>query len=169
MRPHALIAILFLAGCPGGDGTPDAGPCAVEVEWGHGVPPAFTGFRDGDSAELVLGFQGFRYVRSTMRLGGDVERGTFWFDIVVDGQEPYQSSAGTRDLLRSGDDSYAAEVLVFFNDIPMPELLGRSTTVIAHARADGCDGRHVARVTVVDDEDCIEAADGGLVCSDAGP
>lgn len=165
----AIVACLGLAGCPGGAAGPDAGPCDLTVEWGHGGAEAFSRFEDGDPAELVLGFQGFRYVRSTMRIPGGAERSTFWFDIAVDGQEPYQSSAGTRDLDHPGDGSaYAEEVLVFFNDIPMPELLGRSARVTAHGRADGCDGVHLVEVTVVDEDDCIEAADGGLIC-DAGP
>ena len=63
---------------------------------------------------------------------------------------------------------YADDVLVFFNDLPIAEVIGRNATITAQAKAAGCSASTKARVKLVDEEACIELEDGGLQCQDGG-
>jgi hypothetical protein len=167
--PRALVGIIttaLLAGCPGGAGGPDAAPCFFELVWGHRDQGAFVPFADDGTAEVTLGFQGFLFVASTMRLTGTgAEQATFSFQIEVQGHEPYAQLGSTRRV-QPGDDGhrYAEDVLVFFNDIPMPQLIERTAHIRATGRADGCTGIHEVTVTLI--QGCFENPDGELECDD---
>jgi len=173
-RLGAFVAIAWMAcaGCSDAASSADAGPCELEVTWGRGAPGAFEPFVNGDDAELTRGFQGFRYITSTVRVRKGGAYATIWFEVEVAEQEPYVSGAGMRPLERAADGAaYAREVLVFFNDIRAPQLLGRTTRVRAHAAGDRCEARYEASIVVVDDDDCVQGPDGGVSCEavDAGP
>ena len=61
---------------------------------------------------------------------------------------------------------------MFFNDVPIAELVGRNADVITLADANGCSASHSVTVMLVNEDDCIDQpGDGGAVCggSDAGP
>jgi len=167
-----LIFVSALAGCSGGAGVPDATPCGFELEWGYRQGGAFIPFGDGDDAEITLGFQGFRYVISTLRLSNvDGALVQLLAQVAVAGEEPF-SQRSTFDMPAAdpGGDRYIDDVLVFFNDIPIPQLVGKTATVSVRVDASGCIGTHAADLTLTDDDNCIEQPDGGLVCApDAGP
>jgi hypothetical protein len=166
MTRSLSIALLTttLAGCPSTPAQPDAEPCSFTLEWGREVDGVFTRFGDGDLAELTLGFQGFRYVVSAARLVGmSTEEMSFRFDIAVAGQAPWNQGGLARPEPASGD-SYADYLLVFFNDVPIAELVGREATITARVDAGGCTGQDGAQLTLADDEQCVEQPDGGLTC-----
>ncbi len=173
MRPWTAIALGWAAlGCDGcWVNPPDGGTgCEIEVEWGRVVSQTFLAYKDGDRVEITLGFQGFRFISSAARLRGtDASRASFQFDVEVEGESPYAQPGGTVDLRSSGDgSSMSEEILVFFNDIPMAQLVGRSARIATTARADRCSGRSEVSVVLVDEDRCIQDADGGRSCGDGG-
>jgi hypothetical protein len=176
MHSSKLILVVLaslVAACGGPSTEPEPVPtceAAIEVDWGFD-DQGFVPFDDGDFCELTLGFQGFRYVDSVVRLAGsDASEAVLSFRIEVEGQEAYSQKA-VQDLSAGPDGSLLAEdVLVFFNDIPVPELIGQQTTISLHVEAAVCEANDSTMVTLVDDEDCVQAPDGGYDCSgDASP
>lgn len=169
----ALAAIGALGCSEDAESKPDAGvPCVgtLEVAWGPKRSGSFVPFKNGDSGEITLGFQGFRYIDSTMRVSGvDATTAVFGFRIEVEGHAPYNQSADTVELSAGADGAlYADDVLVFFNDLPIAEVIGRNTLVTAQAKAAGCSASTAATVKLVDEQACIELEDGGLQCQDGG-
>ncbi len=165
-----LPFVLLLSACPDTASAPDATPCYFEMEWGPGRVDSFTPFVDNDDAELTLGFQGFLYIKSTLRMtpDGDPETGEMTFFIQVEDQDGYSHGNPFEVTAKEGDFRYADEVLVFFNDIPIGELVGKPVSVTTRVVIDGCIGNHTATVTLKDDNNCTEQPDGSLVCPDAG-
>ena len=167
--PAAAAVALFCSGCPPGGGT-DAGACTFAFEWGSEASGAFVPYADGSTAEITLGFQGFLFIYSAARLSG-VEAGeaTFTFQVEVDGTEPFVSYAGASTLAPDASGGlFADEVLLFFNDQQLAQLLGRTARIDVLAAAAGCSARKVLTVTLVDEEACVAPPDGGNTCSDAG-
>lgn len=165
---HLVLAAIVLTGCPAPDAGPDAAPCPMELQWGPRRVTAFRPFVDGDRAEITLGFQGFRYISSTLRAELTEEptpEDRMWAQIAVDGHEVFTITAALGMSQREGDGArYADDVLVFFNDIPIPQLVGREADIEIRALVGGCAGSHRARVTLADDDNCIEQSDGSLLC-----
>ncbi len=164
-----LLALLS-AGCPSNPAGPDATPCYFDMEWGPGRVGSFAPFVDDDDAELTYGFQGFLYIKSTLRMNpeGSPERGDMTFFIQVEGQEGYSHGSPFIVQAKEGEFRYADEVLVFFNDIPIGELVGKSVTVSSRVVIEKCIGSHNATVNLRNDNNCIEQPDGSLECPDAG-
>jgi hypothetical protein len=161
-----LVVVALLAGCPGGSDAPDAMVCELGVAWGPRRSPGFAPFLDGDTAEITRGFQGFRYIDSTLRITGTVDaEGEVWFQIEVDQREPYAQRGRIEFPRAEADGARYADVLVFFNDIPIAELVGRSARVTARLASGACEAVHAATVTLADDEECVEQADGGVTCT----
>jgi hypothetical protein len=150
-----VIALAAVTGCSGGDAGPDAA-CSFDLEWGPEAE-TFVPFANGDTAEITLGFQGFRYVRSVARLEGstaDMVRTQFQID--VEGHDAY-SQPGAEVPTRPGNGAqYQDELLVFFNDIPLPELVGREARIVAQSSAAGCSADYDVTVTLVDEDDTVE-------------
>ncbi len=174
MRPIPPI-LLLLAASAGAACTddappdePDAGPpCGFELAWGRPVDGVFTPYADGDEAGVVLGFQGFRFIDSSARLGQiDAPSAVFRFQVEVDGQAPMTQDAAAELVPGADGARYADHLQIFFNDIAMPELLGRSAAVRARATAAGCTAADAATVTLVNGG-CQDAS-GGTSCGDAG-
>lgn len=173
-----VFAFACLSGCsnqdPGESQKPDAGPsCTYTLSWGQRAPGgAFQPFGDGDDAEITLGFQGFRYIQSTLRLE-DVQAtsATHSARIVVEGQDPYTLSDTPVKVKDEGGVLYSDEVLVFFNDLPIADIVGKNAEITLTATAAGCLGTTKRTVVLRDDESCIQQEDGGLVCepTDGGP
>lgn len=145
----------------------DAGPTCdtvLELDWGYRDNGDFIAFDDGDTAEITLGFQGFRYILSTVRVGSPATFATLSFRIDVDGHEPY-SQASVEELVDGADGQrHAEEQLVFFNDIPLPEIIGRNARISLHGEADGCEGNHAVEVVLVDEISCVQLENGELQC-----
>lgn len=162
-----LMTVLLSSACPGDPVAPDATPCAMDVEWGPTRTTAFQPFSDGERAQLTLGFQGFQYVSSTVRMATEntSERGKVKFQISVEGQEIYTTNQFIEVLAEEGDGwRYADNILVYFNDIPLSELIGKEATISAQASVENCQESYTASVTIVDDDNCIEQPDGTLLC-----
>lgn len=167
----SLLALALL-GCTGSDpvAKPDASaPCAAQLEWGRNVNGTFTPFRDGDRAQITLGFQGFRFIDGIARIRG-VGRSDpmFVLQATLDGQEPSVQYAGPF-ASRAGEDGavYVDALQIFFNDVPMPELLGKSVQILVTSDVAGCTARTSARV-VLERGGCMDQ-DGGIAPCDAGP
>lgn len=172
------LALACLAGCstedPKSSTQPDAGPsCTYTLSWGHrSAGGAFEAFADGDDAEITLGFQGFRYIQSTLRLE-DVKAtsATHSARIVVEGQDPYTLSDTPVKVHEEAGALYSEDVLVFFNDLPIADIVGKSAEITLTAKAGGCLGSTKRTVVLRDDQSCIQQEDGGMVCepTDGGP
>ncbi len=167
---QTLLCVLAVAlmGCKQ-DAQPDATPCGYELSWGHFQDETFVSFADGNATEITEGFQGFRYIYSALRLQGLTEdTARVSFQISVNGQEPYVQSNGNVMLEQEdGGATYARDVLVFFNDIPIAQLVGRNASILARTTSGTCNGDHGVSVVLADDEQCVQLEDGSLDC-DAG-
>lgn len=172
MRITVVVLLTFLIGaCSGPSASPDATPCSIDIEWGPERITDFEAYADGDPAEITLGFQGLRYIITTVRMRSETGgTGQLWFQIDVDGHEAYSLSSAVAVPDPEGDGArYLDYALVYFNDIPMPELVGRNASISARLVFEGCSGVHGATVELRNDDDCIEEEDGGLTCTpDAG-
>ncbi len=156
----ALLLAPALAGCPGDDGPdePDAS-CALGVLVGSGTPSSFTPVADGDPAEVVLGFQGFRMLVFTLRLEGapdDLADVSGYVSIDDGAIEVSQLPRTVR--LREGPDgaAYAEEFLIFFNETPVSEIVDRPAELELVARSGGCVGGMRVGLELRDDDDCVD-------------
>lgn len=172
MKTRSLVLLLATA-CSAPAPAADAGPdCTVALAWGHRVGGEFVPFEDGDEAEITLGFQGFRYIWSAARVSDTSASGAvFDFHVEVSGHAPYSQMGVGVPMTAGPQGRYADQLLVFFNDIPLPEMVGRDATIVTRVTADGCRGDDRATVRLVDRDDCIDEQDGGVGCTsaDAGP
>jgi hypothetical protein len=163
-----LTALLLTAcNCVPPPPIPDAGPCTLEVQWGREPNCVFTPFADAQNAEMTLGFQGFRFVESAVRVTGAREPSAkLAFDLAIEGQSPAVQPAGTLDLQPGPDGAlYAHQVLLFLNDVPLAELIGKRADVMLAATVAGCRATDRVNVTLVDEDPSIQGADAGLSCS----
>lgn len=169
--PHlvrsALVAAL-LTGCPGGDPAPDATDSVVDVDCGDRLVAevrapggAYRRLADAaDGAELVLGFQGFRYVYLRARLDQDPGLTSAAAVVELDG-----AAARSQPLhLTFAPDAggvVSAPMQVFFNDDPLPSLVDRGVGLELWLGA-RCTtrGHSVLRY----DPSCYEGPDGQPVC-----
>lgn len=176
-RLSTILAIVLCSACSNEDtakNDPDAGPsCSFTLTWGQrDAAGGFVPFSDGDDAEITLGFQGFRYILSALRLENvKATSATHSARVVVEGQEPYTLSDTPVKVHDEAGALVSEDVLVFFNDLPIADIVGKSAEITLTAKAGGCLGSTKRSVTLRDDESCIQAEDGGLVCSqtDGGP
>ncbi|HQY60142.1 MAG: hypothetical protein IPF92_16745 [Myxococcales bacterium] len=179
-----LVAALLLAcACTGGGGlapdadAPDADACVrpLELSWGRREGAGFTPFRDGDPGKITLGFQGFRFIDGVARLGGtQAKAASFRLQVTVDGHRPSTQDVGRIDLVAGPDGALYAEPLqLFFNDTPLPELLGRNAAVVLRAStpaaggSGACSAQQSMKLAL--ERGGCQAADGGTECPDAGP
>lgn len=146
----------------------DTAPCYFTIEWGERAGGAFVPFHDGAEAGVILGFQGFRYLQTSVRLQGTSASDAFVrFQVTLDGHPTSAQEAGRFHLV-TGDDGalYADAVQLFFNDVPMPEIVGHSAEVIVIGTAGKCTGKTSVTLKLVTGG-CM-SADGGTECADAG-
>lgn len=173
LLPLALLALAaFGVQCTDPPAPPDAAPVCtgkLTAQWGQRVGPDFMAFHDGDDAPITFGFQGFRFVASVARLEGvGATTGTFIFQVTLDGHDPSTQNAGRVDLKVGPDGAlYADGLQLFFNDIPVVDVLGRNATVVLVAQAAGCTAQSTVRVKLV--RGGCQSADGGTECPDGGP
>lgn len=189
IQAHASAAILALTAAIGAavwtsacasSSSPapvDAGlpiDCATfQLGWGKEEGGQFVPFRDDDTAEITRGFQGFRFIDSVLRVSGGAQatKITVRFRSVIDGQPAPVDAAAAFDLPASASPDGARvvpTVQVFYNDTPMPELLGRDDTVEIAATAGTCTARTKARVKLALGP-CQPAPEGKTsLCADGG-
>lgn len=162
----AALAIV-LPGCPQPPPpVPDAGPCTLEIAWGREPGCVFSPFADGQKGEMTLGFQGFRFIESAVRLTGASEPAAkLVFELAIEGQLSAVQPAGTLDLQPGADGAlYAHGVLVFLNDVPLAELVGKHADVTLAATVGVCRAVHQVGLTLVDEDPSIQGADAGVPC-----
>lgn len=173
----AVAGLLLVSGCGEGSGEADAGPdasadaaCArpLELGWGRREGGAFVPYRDGEAGKVTLGFQGFRFIDGVARLSGtEAKAATFRLQVTVEGQPPSSQELGKIDLLPGPDGALYAEPLqLFFNDVPLPEIVGRPATVIVRATVAPCTAQQTVRLTL--ERGGCQSEDGGTECPDAG-
>jgi len=163
----AVVASAALAGCPGPGPDPDAGDGAaldcgdrlgVDVRVpDHTYQPLA---QAGDGVELVLGFQGFRYLYVRARL--DIDPGPTSAAAVVqlDGDNP-RSQPLYLTFAPDGGGVVSPATQVYFNDDPLPSLVDRGVSVqLVLSPRCSVGGHTVLRY----DPSCYEGPDGQPVC-----
>jgi hypothetical protein len=156
--------LLTACNCVPPNPIPDAGPCTLEIQWGREPNCVFAPFVNAQKAEMTLGFQGFRFVESAVRLTGASEPSAkLTFELAIEGQSSAVQPAGTLDL-RAGNDGalYAHEVLLFLNDVPLAELIGKHADITLGATVGSCHATHQVSIVLVDEDPSIQGADAGL-------
>lgn len=168
----ACFATLFLFAACGPPGAPDAKSCGntIEVAWGTGESGTFTPFAENQDAELVLGFQGFLFIASTLRVeGSETQSAGVVFTISVDGEDTFTSNSGQTALETGGDGYfYSEEVRAFFNELPLATLVGKAATIQVGVTIDDCVATTSATVHLVDNDACIDTGSPEPACPDAG-
>lgn len=172
MRILVLALVLLLSACPSPSDTPDAIPpydcgdaLVLEVRVPGGTYVAIDDAVDG--AELVLGFQGFRYLYARARLPADPGTVAATARIELDGGTPRSQPIGQLAFDPAPDGVVSAPVQLFFNDDPLPGLVDHGVTVELRLGDRCADAGHtVLRY----DDSCVEGPDGQPVCEgpDAG-
>ncbi|MBI2376614.1 MAG: hypothetical protein HYV07_21640 [Deltaproteobacteria bacterium] len=127
-------------------GLPDAGPLPTEMcpeaPSLHTLdrPAESSAVEPGGYLPIALGFQGFIMARisigteQALRPATDV---TSW--ITVDGfEEASASHRGVVSRAAPGGGFRTDEILLFFNDAPLPELVGRRASVRLRAYEEAC-------------------------------
>ncbi len=161
-----------LAACPGGGDTPDAADGVVDFDCQNrlivelrGPGGEYRTFPDAASgAELVLGFQGFRYMYLRARLGEDPDLAAAAVVVQLDG-DTARSQPLYLTFAPVADGVVSAPMQIFFNDDPLPSLVDRGVTVMLVLGLRCTTGGHsVLRY----DPSCYEGPDGQPVC-DGGP
>ncbi|MBZ0235315.1 MAG: hypothetical protein K8M05_23510 [Deltaproteobacteria bacterium] len=174
MRPVSIliasVLISGLAACPGPEASHDAADAEVDLDCGDRlralvrVPGgAYVPLADaGDGGELVLGFQGFRYLY--LRAGLDADPGVSSAAVVVqlDGD-----AVRSQPLhLTFGPDAsgvVSAPMQVFFNDDPLPTLVDRGVALELRL---GARCTRAGRTILRYDPTCYEGPDGQPVCGE---
>lgn len=176
MKPCLLfVGFCLLAGCSSPT-TPaplsDAGPeCpAIGLALGEKTPNGFMPFSDGQTVGVVLGFQGFRFIDGAARLTGadpQSDLGLFRFQISFQAHDPIVQDRAVPLVLGPDGALWAEGVQIFFNDIPMAELLDEFPRLDAIVKVDGCPGSQSLSLHLKDGGDCADLApDGGGACGD---
>lgn len=179
--PLCVCGLCMACGCsPGPDTEPpdagqDAGACAAELSLGQLGSSGFTAYQDGDTAYVTRGFQGFRFIDAAARLKGmDLPAAIFRMRVTVEGHDP-NSQDTSSGLIQGADGALFAEhVMVFFNDLPMPELIGRKTDIEVRVKSADCTADFAVQVILQQGECQAVPADAGVIdggdpsCTDAG-
>ncbi|MBK9265255.1 MAG: hypothetical protein IPM54_36415 [Polyangiaceae bacterium] len=174
-----LLALGFwsLAGCTapperpnGGKDEPDAGaPCFIGLEMGQVADESFLPFQDDQMVDVVLGFQGFRFIEGAARITGtDAEFVSFRFHVTFQDHSPIvQDRIAFMTSLPTGA-RLAENVQIFFNDIPMTELLDEHPRLDATATAGNCTGKQTLSLRLGDGGTCDDLTEGGTLFPDGG-
>jgi len=171
MRPAHILAfssVSMLTACPGDGPGPDAADAVIELDCGDRLT-ALIRVPGGEyvplaeasaGSELVLGFQGFRYLYMRARI--DVDPGLSSAAVVVqlDGDavrsQPLHLAFGA-----GGTGVLSAPMQVFFNDDPLPSLVDRGVAIQLRLGERCTSGGHTY---LRYDPSCFEGPDGQPVC-----
>ncbi|MBK7194829.1 MAG: hypothetical protein IPH80_20305 [Myxococcales bacterium] len=168
MRALLLASCLVtISACPGPSPTtidaPDDLDCGDRLTLTVRAP--VVGYRPiaeaGDGAELVLGFQGFRYVYVRGRLDADPGVVSAAVRVTLDGGAPRSQPVQPAFGPAAGGGVETVPLQVFFNDDPLPGLIDHGVTLELRLGS-RClaSGHTVLRY----DPSCIEGPDGQPVC-----
>jgi hypothetical protein len=175
-----MVLSILLAGCPDDDpGRPDGGdaavePCTMEATLGTGGQGGdFARLAEGVDAEVILGYQGFRFIQTILEVSGvGSTQVNASFTISVEGQVPYPQWVRT-DVEQVGDGAaYSDPVSIYFNDIPYAQIVGKRCDIAVEVFHPGCSDTFSVGVVLVDEDPCIQGADdvetGGCSYVDGG-
>lgn len=165
--PLLAVCLVAASACPGS--TPVTVDARDDLDCGDrlvlAVRTAGLGYRPiaeaGDGAELVLGFQGFRYVYARARLDVDPGVVSAAVRVTLDGGAPRSQPVQLALGPAAGGGVESVPLQVFFNDDPLPGLIDHGVTLELRLGA-RCvaSGHTVLRY----DPSCIEGPDGQPVC-----
>jgi hypothetical protein len=172
----AITALMLsmLTGCPSSHGAAsDAGPivdCALSVGLEVRRPGgAYAPIAEGGQAELVLGFQGFKFAYVRARLDRVPPSTVATFEYSLDGDAPRSTRVGGMQLTSEGGGWVSSPEQIFFNDDPLPSLIDRGCAITMIVGDATCSAAQSGHVTLHYQDGCVQAPDGGLTCTDAGP
>jgi hypothetical protein len=172
MRAPVSICLVLLVGCGSGPEAVDAGPSldcglrlVVEVRGPGGEYGPIAG---AALAELVQGFQGFRYIYVLGRLARRPAVVSGTAIVTLDGEAARSQPLGDLGIAGDGAGAFATDPLrVFFNDDPLPSIVDRGCTVTLRVGDEACGATSGGHVTLAYDPACYEGPDGERVCPDA--
>jgi len=158
-----LLAAACAAGCSPADADPDdaAGPgeeCKLGVTLGTGDRERFTAVEEGDVAEIVLGFQGFRMLELALQVeGSPVDEVNVITHVSLSTGDELDQRDGRMPLIEvDGGHSVLEDFLIFINDVPAVSVIGSDATLEVIVRTDDCTGALSRTVELRDDDDCID-------------
>jgi hypothetical protein len=165
-RTLLLVLAALLAGCPEspGPGPTDAGPdapCDLAVTLGvGGRGESFVPLEDGDVAEVIVGYQGFIFLQVILEVEGLASGQVLApFTITLDGREPYGDNKRV-DLEDGGDGAaYSAPLSLYFNDFPLPDVVGKGCRLAVTVDRQGCTGSFGVDLQLRDEDPCIHTVD----------
>ncbi|MCC7536192.1 MAG: hypothetical protein IT379_08260 [Deltaproteobacteria bacterium] len=168
MRSLVPLSVLLLA-CGDDAGSPrDGGPQCAAFPVSLQVRGPDYAYHDipGD-ADLVLGFQGFRYIY--LRARTSAEPPVMQGSVVAEPEGQSLVSQPVRFSFSEEDDGVwlSDPVIVFFNDIPLPSLVGQGCRVWMRVGDERCGGEAEGRVVLRYDPRCYEGGMGERICTDA--
>lgn len=152
------LAVVALSACDPADPEPDGGSCSLDVSIGEPDAPSFTPVMDGDPVELVLGFQGFRMLRLSLRVTGAAAEEAEVNAFVTVSETDVEIGQRTRETALTPIEGgfVLSQWLLFFNDAPPSSVVGYPAEIEVVVRAGGCVGGARASVVIRDDDDCVD-------------
>lgn len=176
-----------LSGCPEdpddapADAAADGAACDLAVSLGTGGHgDRFVPLADDDVAEVIVGYQGFIFIQTILKIEA-IPAGQVLapFTIHLEGHDPYGDNKRV-DLTDGGDGAvYSAPLSLYFNDFPLPDVVGKRCQVAVTVDRQGCTGHFSADLDLRNDDPCIHFvddpeqtgcydADGGVPDGDGG-
>ena len=148
-------SLLLLLACPPPE-PDDTGPVEGDCELGQlDSSNAFVPL-DGQDLELVLGFQGFLFVRTAMlRQGEGPEQTQAIWSLALEGEEPM---GGTQ--LATFEGELTEEILLFLPDASIGLYEGRHAELAVRLEREGWTCLATGAGTLVDEDDCIHTQSG---------
>lgn len=175
MRIPAILVSVLVATAACGTSDTEAADAASSLECalgalsiGLGAGASFHALRDGDEAEIVLGFQGLRMLELSARVEGASDDAV---DIVsyleVDGSDISVSQRNRDEPLATQADgaSLVEGYLLFLHDAPPEALVGHDARLDLIVREGSCSATHSVQLVLRDDDACV---DFDVVVPDAG-
>ena len=179
LSPLVALAALVCAGCPGTENThadagADAAPCDLSVSLGVGGRGSdFVPLHDGDVGEVIVGYQGFIFIQTILRIEGVTDGQVLApFMVELEGHEPYADNKRV-EMIDGGDGAgYSAPLSLYFNDFPLPDVVGSQCRLSVTVTRQGCSGGVGVDLILRDEDPCIHTVDDpshtGCGSSDAG-
>ncbi len=168
--PIATVLASGLVACPGHEASHDATDAEVDLDCGDRlgalvrVPGgAYVPLAEaGDGGELVLGFQGFRYLYVRAALDADPGVSSAAVVVQLDGDaarsQPLHLTFGP-----GATGVVSAPMQIFFNDDPLPTLVDRGVALELRL---GSRCLRAGRTILRYDPTCYEGPDGQPVCGE---
>jgi len=140
------------------EGAEVEGDCQLDLALGTGDRDSFSHLSDGDAAEIVLGFQGFRMLDLALRVDGSPEdEVNVLTHLGFETGDELDQRDGRMPLVDDGAGHRVLEdYLVFINDVPIASVLGSRATLEVIVRSDECTGSLSQAVELRDDDECID-------------